>query len=88
MKNNKFEYFPVNPFFNPLVAAKEVIPEWYKKIPPFKTKNVKIENFDKNLTVKQCVPFLDSLMSGFMITTQTDMQVSLLVLLNSYRFYE
>jgi hypothetical protein len=78
MKNNKFEFYPAHEFFEPLSEAKNFIPEWYKKIPPFTAPKAQIANYKSNVTLKQCIPFLDSLTNGFMITTQMDIQVTIM----------
>lgn len=56
--------------------AKLSIPEWYKKIPrhqgEFPPKNA--QSVFK--TVKACSPFLDSLITGYVITTSQDLVVS------------
>jgi hypothetical protein len=77
MKNNKFEFYPISDFFQPIVEAKNFIPDWYKKIPPWANGKPQIANYDRNTTMKTCIPFFESLTSGFMITTQMDIQVTL-----------
>jgi hypothetical protein len=77
MKNNKFEFYPTKKYFEPIVEAKHFIPNWYKKIPPYINGKLEISNYETNLTIKNCMPFLDSLSSGFMVTTQMDIQVKL-----------
>jgi hypothetical protein len=58
-----------------VTPAKNHIPDWYKKIP--KWANNKIYEIGKgfNITVKQCMPFLDSLTSGYMIVLPNDLYV-------------
>jgi hypothetical protein len=57
---------------NPIVPAKSLIPEWYKKIPQWYDNKI----FDKQKgfvpTVKQCVPLLDSLALGYLIKLPYD----------------
>jgi hypothetical protein len=77
MLSNKFEFYPLNEFFEPIVEAKQFIPDWYKKIPPYTTGKLEISNYKSNASMKNCMPFLDSLTIGFMITTQMDIQVTL-----------
>lgn len=59
----------------PIVSAKNLIPEWYKKIPQWRNNKM----FDKEMgfvpTVKQCVPFLDSFTLGYLITLPYDVFV-------------
>ncbi len=54
------------------VPAKKAIPEWYKKI-PLHHGNPKILPF--NLTSKACIPFLDSITSGYLILTTQDIMI-------------
>ena len=58
-----------------LTPAKNHIPAWYKKIP--KWPDNKIYTIEKGIsqTVKQCVPFLDSLTSGYMVALPNDLYV-------------
>jgi hypothetical protein len=46
------------------VPASKAVPQWFRKM-----KNVK----DHNMTIKRCVPVLDALTSGYMITLNADM---------------
>lgn len=71
MKTIKY-YHNENNIENDFVASKMVIPEWYKNIPGI--------NGDKytiplKLSVKKCMPFLDSLLSGYVILTSQDIMV-------------
>lgn len=59
---NKYSFIP----------AKKLIPEWYKKI-PLHHGNPKFLPF--NLTSKACIPFLDSITSGYLILTTQDIMV-------------
>ena len=45
------------------VPSKKIMPEWYKKIPNF------IDKDFSQLTVKKCMPFLDALTMGYILTT-------------------
>jgi hypothetical protein len=58
-----------------LLPAKNFIPEWYKKIPTFKDNN--IYDIDKgfNKTVKLCVPFLETLTTGYIISLPYDVYI-------------
>jgi hypothetical protein len=60
---------------NIITPAKNHIPEWYKNIPRWG--NNEIFKFGKgfDLTVKQCMPFLDSLTTGYMIVLPNDLYV-------------
>jgi hypothetical protein len=66
------KYFAYNKFMEEnLVPSKSLIPDWYKKISPFS----ETPNILPITTVKKCVPFLDSLTSGYMMTTNQDIQI-------------
>jgi hypothetical protein len=60
---------------NIITLAKNHIPEWYKQIPRWK--NDEIFEFEKgfNITIKHCMPFLDSLTTGYMIVLPNDLYV-------------
>jgi hypothetical protein len=60
---------------NIITPAKNHIPEWYKKIPRWS--NDEIFEFGKgfNITIKHCMPFLDSLTTGYMIVLPNDLYV-------------
>lgn len=61
---------------NIVTPAKNSMPEWYKKIP--KWKNNKIFEIDKgfNLSVKQCMPFLDSFTTGYTVVLPNDLYIT------------
>ena len=50
------------------VLTKKVVPDWFKKMPSWLDKD---ETFH-NPTIKGCVPFLDTLTSGYLITNPFD----------------
>ena len=54
--------------------AKEYVPKWYKDLDRNRTlnKHHMLPDLSSNLTVKACVPFLDALVTGYMITTPCD----------------
>ena len=52
-----------------IVPTKKLIPKWYKDIPPVHGKNVLLP------TVKACIPMLDSLTTGYLITLPYDLLV-------------
>ena len=71
-----FEYeSAIEIYPNIITPAKNHIPEWYKKIPRWK--NNEIYDLEKgfNITVKHCMPFLDSLTTGYMIVLPNDLYV-------------
>lgn len=61
---------------NIITPAKNHIPDWYKKIPKWKNNEMfDIGNKGLNITVKHCMPFLDSLTTGYMIVLPQDLYV-------------
>jgi hypothetical protein len=59
-----------------LTPAKKHIPTWYKEISKWKNNEIySFENGINNHTIKQCMPFLDSLSSGYMIVLPSDLYV-------------
>ena len=54
-----------------VVPSKSLLPDWYKKISPLS----EASNTFPVTTVKRCMPFLDSLTSGYMLTTNQDIQI-------------
>ena len=61
---------------NPFMPSKTHIPEWYKKIPKWKNNKIFTPETGFNNSVKQCLPFLDSLTAGYMITLPHDIYVT------------
>jgi hypothetical protein len=60
--------------FNPLKTAKSIVPEWYKKMPSI-IKGKSANRLPLAQTVKGCVPFLDTLITGYVLTTLIDIAV-------------
>jgi hypothetical protein len=59
---------------NTLTPLNTLLPAWYKKIPPWKDNVIKI--LPKNhITVKKCVPFLESMLVGYALTLPADILV-------------
>ncbi len=53
-------------------------PEWYKKMPAFSDGQKKLSfygEYNKNITLKHCMPFLDTLNTGYAITLMQDVLV-------------
>jgi hypothetical protein len=60
---------------NIIAPAKNHVPEWYKKIPKWKNNEIfKVEEGFGH-SMKLCMPFLDSLTSGYMILLPNDLYV-------------
>lgn len=68
----KFDFEAIG--LGPVRASKNFIPDWYKNTKTFNSKNIE---FDENLgvvkTVKNCIPFLDCLTSGYMVELWADL---------------
>jgi hypothetical protein len=58
-----------------ITPAKNHIPDWYKDIPRWKNNEIFEIGKGFNVTIKQCMPFLDSLTSGYMIVLPNDLYV-------------
>ena len=62
----------------PPYPAKNSIPEWYRKMDKFIGNNNKLEVYDNgapNVSLKGCMSFLDTLVSGYIITLHCDILV-------------
>jgi hypothetical protein len=64
-------------FFPPKPAVKE-IPDWYKNMPEYVSSNGKIisETNTTPHTIKKCMPVFDAITAGYILYTQTDVQVT------------
>lgn len=77
----KIEFVPSSEaaknYVSPPIPAKNFIPKWYKQIETINEKKIKIDDrgvaYNKN--VKNCMPFLDALMSGYIQRTWTDIYI-------------
>ncbi len=76
-KNPIIEFEPaIDVYEESIVSAKKCIPNWYKKIPLWKNNKIIDEEKETfNLSLKHCVPFLDSLTTGYIITLPYDLLV-------------
>jgi hypothetical protein len=64
----------------PPISAKKILPDWYKKIPPFDLKN------PQNIGLKMCMPFFDATTGGYIQRTWTDIYIKRESNLVSYTF--
>lgn len=64
-------------FIDPPEPASKLIPKWYKDSPRFDEKEVGFatNNMLTNFTLKQCMPFFDTLTTGYIHKTWTDIYV-------------
>ena len=77
---NSIEFIPLNKDAELLIPhpkpAKMYIPQWFKDIPAVNSKNIKIsKSGNSDINLKNCVPFLDSLSSGYIQETWTDISI-------------
>lgn len=65
MSSKKIKFISSQPEFkiSPPVPASRVVPEWYRTMPGSR---------EQVETVKKCIPFLDALTSGYVITLDAD----------------
>ena len=75
MKKQTLKYDVVTPAYpEVLKPSKSVIPQWYKDTKQWATVDGNVDqNFEP--TYKQCVPFMDSLTTGYVLTTPQDLIV-------------
>jgi hypothetical protein len=74
-KKNKelvLEYENKHAWMLPLVPAKNAMPDWYKDMTSF---DKKVTSLPMKINIKACIPFLDTLTSGYIITLPADIAV-------------
>lgn len=57
------------------VPAREVMPEWFKRLPP--VDKSRVSTTDNGLTVKRCMPFLDALMGGWILPLAATVRIEI-----------
>jgi len=80
LSNNKITFYPV---FNdidwstpPQPGISSNIPDWFKNTPKYRNGDTKfIYEGDHNLSVRQCIPFLETFTAGYVFVTPFDIQV-------------
>jgi len=78
MKKQKIQFTMSGDFLEPVKLAKNFIPQWYKDIKPYGYSKVEFAGPTGNelkRNIKNCVPFLDAMTSGYMITSIVDIYV-------------
>jgi hypothetical protein len=73
-KELSFEYENKYPWMPPIIGTKSNIPDWYKNNLP---NNTEIKSFPVISNIKACIPFLDSLTSGYVVPTPFDSAVKI-----------
>lgn len=63
----------------PPVLGTTLIPKWFKNAPRYHhgAKEMEVSGNWHNLTIKHCMPFLDSMTAGYFMTTWIDMYISI-----------
>jgi hypothetical protein len=78
MKQKKILFRPSGPILesitDPPSPASSMIPDWYKRLTPNINGSSKpiTKDFLNDKTVKACIPFLDSIVSGYMLRLPSD----------------
>lgn len=80
MKRKLIQFIPagkdIEGVFDPPVPAKTMLPNWYKMQSGFVSGVKEVtDTGDYNHTVKQCMPALDAMTSGYIITLPQDIEV-------------
>jgi hypothetical protein len=66
---------PTDIFLEHPTPIKKYIPDWYKKSETFIGGKADINNYSSNAALKACMPFLESMTTGYTITLWTDILV-------------
>lgn len=73
----KFKFAKENEFFEPIKPSKNYIPEWYKNAEIFNYKKIKVDiNNEVMKNFKNCIPFLDSFITGYSVEIPFDLIVT------------
>ena len=71
-----YEFKDIEHLIDYPIPSRLSLPDWYKKLPLYKGKN-KFDGVNgTNSTVKGCIPFLESLIFGYNLITQQDLEVT------------
>lgn len=76
MKKRKIQYASPDNTFKAISPSKNFIPQWYKDIKGYNSNNTTFIEGKPTKNVKSCIPFLDSLTSGYIIESSADIHVS------------
>jgi len=74
MKKNVLKFEASQKYFPPIGTMKSIVPAWYKEIEKYIGGKLRVHP-EANLTVKHCMPFLDSLTTGYYIPLAADILV-------------
>lgn len=81
--NNKIIFYPKSKLIKEVVPppGKPVVPQWYKSISVYQSRDDRpnnkllVKNGSANYSIKSCMPFLDTLISGYTLNLWCDVQV-------------
>jgi hypothetical protein len=83
MKDNKILFYPASDFAAkhidpPATASSSNIPDWYRDLPKYINNDKSFKKYENtnNLTVKSCLPVVDSFTMGYTIQLYCDVQVT------------
>lgn len=80
MKSKKIEFLCKETWIDPPRPAKDLVPEWYKRSEKFRGGKMQLSEEKVrqviNKDLKLCVPFLDSLLTGYIFCLWQDLLVS------------
>lgn len=78
LNTKKIEFYPwsetTDEWGSIPLSASTKIPDWYKKIRPYGEDN-SYSQLKKNVTLKICMPFLDAMTAGYVVTLSNDIIV-------------
>jgi hypothetical protein len=77
MKEKILKFAMYDEVFSPIVTMKSLVPEWYKSIEKFKNGAKQFSLNPPNVTVKVCGPYMDSMLTGYALTTPVDFLVEI-----------
>jgi hypothetical protein len=64
--------------FDPPSPAKDFLADWYKRMPNYSTPEREVGQYGHfNSTIKHCMPVLDAMTAGYMLTMPQDLHVTL-----------
>ena len=57
------------------LPAKKVLPDWFRALPAVDKNHVSVS--DNGLTIKRCMPFLDAMMTGWILPLAADVRLEI-----------
>ena len=81
LRKNIINFYPISSDIAswstpPQTSTSSNIPEWFKKTPMYRNGDTKfIYEGDHNLSVRQCIPLLETFTAGYVMVTPCDIQV-------------